>query len=384
MEKYKSYLHFLSAKIYKDFRRYQMSKLISWDTPAPTEPGCTAIIAMCSRIPYILPGVLECLWSSRWEELKEIVVIVDAERGSLPTGFEDEVKHKLPQLKLTFLYYNRQQAKYTTEVGDPFIYAWLSWTIGFNYARTKAIFIQDYDALVLSKQLLEKRYQAFIESGAKIQGIKWFNGTVGLKIEDHLATTFEAFVDVNWIRSYPPVMGYHKIGRLKGRQVCYDMYDDIQANHTPENQRTIMPMSEEDLAHTSEMIVQYMMFKKNPGKVLPCFSVIMIPFFYWLSGQANALTNATRALQQESFQRVDLLADGVLMNLSLLKVIDVDWILKNIIQVMVKKNINPFKDIIDYGTALYQACQTPREQIWVGDFTAAQREWIQAARALTD
>jgi hypothetical protein len=38
MEKYKTYLHFLSAKIYKDFRRYQISKLIYWDTPAPTEP----------------------------------------------------------------------------------------------------------------------------------------------------------------------------------------------------------------------------------------------------------------------------------------------------------------------------------------------------------
>ncbi|NJO16373.1 MAG: hypothetical protein HC877_11695 [Thioploca sp.] len=33
IEKYKSDLPFLSAKIYKDFRRYQMSKLIYWDTP---------------------------------------------------------------------------------------------------------------------------------------------------------------------------------------------------------------------------------------------------------------------------------------------------------------------------------------------------------------
>jgi hypothetical protein len=382
MEKYKSYVHFLLAKVYKDFRRYQISKLISWDTPAPIESGCTVVIAMCSRIPYILPGVLECLWSCRWEELKEVIVVVDAEPGSLPTGFEGEIKQKLPQLKLTFLYYNHQQAKYTTKVGDPFIYAWLSWTIGFNYARTKTVFIQDYDALVLSREILGKRYQAFIESGAKIQGIRWFDGTVGLMIEDHLATTFEAFVDVNWIRSFPPVIGYHKIGRLKGRQVCYDMYDDIQANHTPENQRTIMPMPEEDLAHTSEMIVQYMKFKKTPGKVLPCFSIIMIPFFYWLSGQKKAITNATQALHQQGSTSVDLLSDGVLINLSLLKIIDVDWILKNIIQVMVKKDIKPFKDIIDYGTALYQACNTPPEQIWVGDFTDVQREWIHAAKAL--
>lgn len=382
MEIYKTYLHFLLAKINRDFRRYQVSKLISWDTPAPTESGCTAIIAMCSRIPYILYGVLECLWSSRWEELKEVVVIVDAEPGALPAGFENEIKQKLPQLKLTFLYYNHQQAKYTAKVGDPFIYAWLSWSIGFNYARTKTVLIQDYDALVLSREALEKRYHAFIESGAKIQGVRWFSFTVGLTAEDRLATTFEAFVDVNWIRSYPPVMGYHKVGRLNGRQVCYDMYDDIQANHTPANQRTIMPMSEEDLAHTSEMIVQYMKFKKTPGKVLPCFSLIMIPFFYWLSGQESAITNATQALQQQGPTRVDLLSDGVLINLSLLKTIDVDWILKNIIQVLVKKDIKPFKEIIDYGIALYQACKTPPEQIWVGDFTEAQKEWIDLAKAL--
>jgi hypothetical protein len=86
--------------------------------------------------------------------------------------------------------------------------------------------IQDYDALLLSKEAMEKRYRAFIESGAKIQGIKWFTWT-GLRAEDHLATTFETFVDVNWIRSFPPVMGYHKEGRLNGRRVGYDMYDDI-------------------------------------------------------------------------------------------------------------------------------------------------------------
>ena len=382
MKTYKTYLHFLVEKVYKDFRRYRISKLISWNTPAPTEPGCTAIIAMCSKIPYILYGVLECLWSSRWEELKEIVVIVDAEPGALPAGFEDEIKQKLPQLKLTFLYYNHQQAKYTSKVGNPFIYAWLSWTIGFNYARTKTVLIQDYDALVLSREALEKRYHAFIKSGAKIQGVKWFKFTVGLTAEDRLATTWEAFVDVNWIRSYPPVMGYHKVDRLKGHQAYYDMYDDIQANYTPENQRTIMPMSQEELAHTSEMIVQYMKFRKKPGKVLPCFSVIMIPFFYWLSGQKSALTKATQALQQQSPTRVDLLADGVLINLSLLRIVDVDWVLKNIIQVLVKKNIKPFKDIIDYGIALYQVCNTPPKQIWLGDFTEVQREWIQFAKAL--
>jgi len=44
--------------------------------------------------------------------------------------------------------------------------------------------------------------------------------------------------------------------------------------------------------------------------------------------------------------------------------------------------MKPFKELIDYGTALYKACKTPAEQIWVGDFTDVQREWIEAVKAL--
>ncbi len=82
MEKYKSYLHFLSAKIYKDFRRYQMSKLIYWDNlaPTPTKSGRMAITARCSRIPYLLPINFDCLWSYRW----------DVELSALPQGFREK------------------------------------------------------------------------------------------------------------------------------------------------------------------------------------------------------------------------------------------------------------------------------------------------------
>jgi hypothetical protein len=56
--------------------------------------------------------------------------------------------------------------------------------------------------------------------------------------------------------------------------------------------------------------------------------------------------------------------------------------MKNIIQVLVKKDIKPFKDVIDYRTALYNACKTPPNQIWLGNFAHVQREWIEAAKAL--
>lgn len=381
MEKYKTYLPFLIAKIHKNIKRYKISKLFSWKPLPPLEEGCTAIIGMCSRLPYVLGANLYCLNNSQWKDLKEVIITVDAEKGALPDGFEDDILQQFPQLNVTFFYYNHQQAEFTAKVNDPYIYSWLSWGTCMNHVRTKTVLIQDYDALVLSGQALEKRYHAFIESGAKIQGITWCKIS-GFEEQDHLATTFEAFVDVNWIRSFPPVMGYNRVGFLKGRKVDYDTYLDIQANHTPENQRTIIPMSQEELVHPSQMITQYMRFRNSPGKPLPCFSVIMAPFFYFLSGQENAITNATQALQQENPTRVDLLSDGVLINLSQLETKAVDFMLKLMIQVLVTHQKSPFKALIDYGTALYQACKTPPEQIWVGDFTATQREWIEAAKTL--
>ncbi len=381
MEKYKTYLQFLIAKLHKNIKRYRISKLFSWEPLPPLESGCTAIIGMCSRMPYVLGANLYCLNKNQWDDLKEVLITVDAEKGALPDGFEEDIIQKFPQLKMTFFYYNRQQAEFTTKVNDPYIYSWLSWGTCMNHVRTKTVLIQDYDALVLSGEAFEKRYHAFIDSGAKIQGISWCK-IGGFEAKDHLATTFEAFMDVSWIRSFPPVMGYNRVGLLNGSKVDYDTYLDIQANHTPENQRTIIPMSEEELVHPSQMITQYMRFRNSPGKALPCFSVIMTPFFYFLSGQENAITNATQTLQQGNPEQVDLLSDGVIMNFSQLDTKAVDFMLKLMIQVLVTHKKRPFKELIDYGTTLYKACKTPEDQIWMGDFTVAESEWIEAIKKL--
>ncbi len=59
----------------------------------------------------------------------------------------------------------------------------------------------------------------------KTQGFTWYKANgFGFVTEDHLATTFDAFMDVNWIRSFPPVMGYNKVAIFKGRKVDYDTY----------------------------------------------------------------------------------------------------------------------------------------------------------------
>ena len=41
------------------------------------------------------------------------------------------------------------------------------------------------------------RYREFVESGVFVQGIRWYQNN-GIRPEDRLATTFEAFIDVPW------------------------------------------------------------------------------------------------------------------------------------------------------------------------------------------
>lgn len=376
MQKYKTYLHYLVAKVYKDQRRRQIAKIFAWQPLPPLEDGCTAIIGMCSRLPHLLAANLHCLNQCQWEQLKAVIVTVDAEKTALPDDFAEEIIAKFPQLKISFHYYTPEQARYTVKAKDPYVYSWLSWCTCLNYVTTKHVLIHDYDALVLGG--LAQRYQHFVESAAKIQGIMWYKSE-GLKESDRLATTFEAFADTTWIRSFPPVMSYNRVTTYQGRQVNFDTFLEIQALHTPESQRTIMPMANTELSHPSQMITQYMRFKNTPAKPLACSAIIMIPFFHFLAGQKEAITQATAALQQQNPYHIELVGDGVQFNLAQLNTKAVDFILKLIVQVLVVQQTPPFRSLIDYGIELYRVTHTPEELVWQGDFTDAQKQWIATA-----
>ncbi len=379
--KYKNYLHYFVAKAYKTYVRSRIARLIHWETLPPLEQGCTAIIGMCSKLPYVLAANLQCLADLDWEDLKAVIVAVDTQKKALPDGFETEILAQFPQLNLAFIYYTEKQVKTANKIKDPYVFSWLSWSLCLNHIRTQTALIQDYDALVLDKNILAQRYQTFLVSKAKIQGIMWYKSE-GFVEEDQLATTFEAFIDVNWLRSFPPVMGYNRVATTSdGRQVNYDTFLDIQHNHTPTSERTIMAMPKETLAHPSQMITQYMRFLYSPGKPLYSSAVIMIPVFHYLSGRKYAFTQAVAALEQGDFGQVDFLGDGCLINFSLLKTYSVDFVLKLSVHVFISKKIAPFREFFEYGTLLYHISNTPAEEVWCNHYTPEQLAWVKEAKA---
>ena len=272
----------------------------------------------------------------------------------------------------------RRKPELTEQLRLPYVYSWLSWSIALGHTRTRVALLHDYDALVLDRSLLA-RYREFVSAGAAIQGIRWYEGN-GVKADDRLATTFEAFLDVGWLRSFQPIEMFNQIGVVKGVSRDYDTLLEIQHRHTPSARRAVVGMGEASLVHPSQMIHQYTMFRKQPGADLPSFSIPMIPFFAFLSGRLDALPAATARLRQARSRVLDFLGDGTLVSFARLDTGSVDWALKQMVRVCVHRNIPPFGALYDYGAALYTSAGARESKLWSGDFTIEQRQWIAKAQ----
>ena len=111
----------------------------------------------------------------------------------------------------------------------------------------------DYDALVFGHALAE-RYNTFVTSGAKVQGVSWYQGN-GIETKDHLATTFEAFMDTTWLRSSKPLALFNKVRSVQGRSIDFDTTLDLQHRTLVLSERAIVPMCLPELVHPSQMII---------------------------------------------------------------------------------------------------------------------------------
>jgi hypothetical protein len=376
--KHQNPLKHLLATAIGDRLRSKIHRLVDWEPLVDAEPGCTAIIGMCSRLPEVLAANIRCLNKFRWPDLKRVLVVVDCEETTDLRKLEAETRSACSGLKIEFLFYSPKQAAIAKSINLGFVYSWLSWCIALKCTNTKHVLIHDYDALVLSSSLGE-RYRVFADSGSAVQGITWYQGN-GVEAADHLATTFEAFVDTKWLRSRRPVELFNKVRNVGGRSIDFDTTLDIQHRLLTPEQRTMMPMNVDALMHPSQMICQYTMFRHSPAAELPCFSIPMIPFFIYLSGRTAAIETATMAIKQGDICNIDLLNDGTCFNLSKMDIPQVDWLLKQAVQACGALQIPPSRAIYEYGTALYGLIGTPTQDVWRGDFTSKQRSWIQEAQ----
>jgi hypothetical protein len=117
------------------------------------------------------------------------------------------------------------------------------------------------------------------------------------------------------------------------------------------------------------------MFRRSPGKAAPCFSMPMLPFFAYLSGDEEALACAIDSLQSPDRNAVDLAGDGTPMNLDQLSGAQVDWALKQMVQAMLNLGIEHDRQLMQYGTALYDHIGIEKSDR-IGDFSETQSGWM--------
>lgn len=334
---------------------------------------------MCSRLPDVIEANVMCLRAVRWPELVRVVIAVDGVRSCLAEGTESRVQAALGDLPCEFIYYTPAQARIAELVQLPYVYSWLSWAIAISRVATESVLIHDYDALLLTSAVAD-RHRAFRSERSVVQGVRWYNSN-GIAKEDRLATTFEAFVDLRWLLSFPPIRMFNQVGRLPGRSVDFDTLLELQAHAARPEQRSVVAMKESDLTHPSQMIHQYTMFRRRPAARLPCYSIPMIPFFAWLGGHKDALREATQRLQSEPVHDVRVFGDGVRVNFLELRDEHVDWQLKQMLQACLSLGVPPARALLDFGEALYAIAQVPVPQRWCRHFLAEQIAWLEAARA---
>ena len=375
--KHSSIFKHMAAWLYRERVRHQLAPLVSWSPLTDPEPGCTAIIGMCSRLPLVLGANLRCLIAARWPELGRIVIAVDATREDFPLD-ERELMATYPGIDIKVVHYSSEQSRFAEGIKLPFVYSWMSWSIALAEVRTRDVLIHDYDALVFGGTL-HRRYEEFVRSDARIQGVSWY-AVNGLSAQDRLATTFEAFANVPWLRSLEPVSLFNKIGTKDGRSIDYDTTLHIQDRLLQPQQRTCMPMDLEELVHPSQMIHQYTMFRKFPGEPLPSFSMPMLPLFAALSGSPDAFDVAAESLRSAPRNAVDLAGDGTPMNLQQLGVPQVAWVTKQMIQAMLMLQLPPNPALWRYANALYDHVGAPQDERQ-GDFTPRQQEWMRMSAA---
>jgi len=76
---------------------------VKWRPLEAQEPGCTAVIGVCSRLPAVLAAKLRCLHASRWAGLKGVLAVVDGTKSALPRGLEKQIGEAYPELNIQFL-----------------------------------------------------------------------------------------------------------------------------------------------------------------------------------------------------------------------------------------------------------------------------------------
>lgn len=292
--KYQNSLKFHIARWQRGVLRLMLRRLVDWQSLAAPEPGYSVIIGALATMPEVARANLRMLERQNTDHLREVIIVFDQPRETLPPEFERDLQAAYPRLPLRCLFYNRAQARRLRLIGWGWCYSWLSWCLGIAACRTRHALLHDLDALLLRPDILEQRYQAIRRVGHEFLGRGFYNGN-GIHRADGLAVTFELMFDAQWVRRmFRPIELFNRIGWFRGRRVEFDTFLHAQASR---GRIDVLPIDPEDLVHPSQVFCQYTELANRPRYVPPeANNLPMLPYLLHLGGHPHVLARETEAL----------------------------------------------------------------------------------------
>ena len=293
--KYSSYVRYVAAKAFRSVLHQRIQELVTWDAlPSPRE-GYSIVIGCNTPLAEMLGANLNMLERQNLDHLDRIYVVMDSPREQMPFDVEAELGKRFPTLPLHFLYYTPLQARTLRKLGHPWIYAWLSWCLGMSAARTRYCFLHDFDAMLITPDIIESRYQQIVARSAQYCGVKYYLGN-GITPDDALAVTFELMVDLKFVReNFRPIELANTVDKFRGRAVDFDilLYAQSKAGTA-----FAIPLRDEGMVHPQQVICQFTsLMQKNtlpPGNI----NLLIVPYFLHLAGNPSLLRDSTDALEQ--------------------------------------------------------------------------------------
>lgn len=299
--------HSLPRYIKKSFLRALLSRriapLVRWQPLANPEPGYTAIIGCNRELTGLLLANLRMLGDQRHTNLREVLLVIDGTPAEVGFDVAQRAKTLAPRLPVRVLHYNDHQRELSRKLDWPWVYSWLSWSIGIANTTTQHAMLHDLDALLLNPNVFEHHYEQIRARNVQYLGISWYDG-LGVIESDRLARTFELMFDAQFVRQhFRPIELFNKMYSLGGRRVEFDTFLYAQLR---KGTRDIIPLPAEDMVHPSQMVTHYVEYRNRRHRVPDNNNILMIPYYNHVGGDPSLVLDITAQLRAGSHAAIKL------------------------------------------------------------------------------
>ena len=291
MEKYTSEFKYRMVQVRRAVLRRMIRGLVKWEPIQQPQEGYTIVIGCNTPLGRMLGANLHFLARQDLEHLDRVLVVLDRPREKMPHDIEPALRQRFPSLPLEFVYFSQKQADVVAKVRWPWVNSWLSWSIGIGMARTRYVMLQDFDAMLIRRDIVEERYRAITSGKHQFIGVRFYGGN-GVVPDDGLASTFELMLDAQYLRErFRAIDAFNHVTRYKGRRVDFDTLLYCQ---TKGSLNSVVTIDEEDMVHPSQVICQFEEFYQGRGERVPASNnLAIVPYFLYVAEEREVLADLT-------------------------------------------------------------------------------------------